>query len=208
MPSVLETMVKSIGMSKGDELALLKALRDCRMDDDNDPLLQMTLSTGIMARYMETIPKGIDRSAANLRSLANGCIEDIGTALGESRRKLDELTSEIRIAMDGRIKILQETHESLIELHEEILKAQKELVARQKAVEDRIWLISEHAEDLNRSVGDEIEFRRWVKARSWLAVLLMLAALAFSAISFSRTRKAETTTRNIAPSAVCVQAAS
>ena len=182
--SVLESIVKELELSESQRAELLTSLRKFNLSDDNDPVLKITLATGLMARYMSQLP---DEMTKRFKLMCEALHSHFNRMEANSE-KLDthhvDFICGLRRQMDEGLKSLKETHNVISSIYLRMIDAQKTTHSLQEDVAREVKDALDHAKRLNDYNRDEESFRAWVGFGTAAAMLCAIAALIFSIIAW------------------------
>lgn len=178
--SVLESMVKELELNETQRADLLSSLRKFNLSDDNDPVLKITLATGIMARYMAQVPVDMTKRA----KLVCEAWESYFREMRRNTEKIDEncesFINTFKTQVDDGLNRLYMGQREIRSAHDSLSKKHSELQELQEKVVQEVRSAGAYAERLNYLNSIESGFRFLVGLGAFAALILAIVSLGYS----------------------------
>jgi len=184
--SVLESMVKELELSETQRADLLASLRKFNLSDDNDPVLKITLATGIMARYMSDMPDEMAKRFESISQSVQRYVKEIDAMPGRLEFYYREFIERLQRRMDGGLKSLSDMHGKSLDVHQDTLDRQQASRLMLEDMAKEVKRALDHAQRLNDYNSWESSFRVWIGVGAVAALIFSIVACCFSVSNAKR----------------------
>ena len=178
--SVLESMIKELELSETQRADLLASLRKFNLSDDNDPVLKITLATGIMARYMAQVPADMTKRATLICEAWEHFFDELRRNTNKVDESCDSFINAFKAQIDDGLNRLYMGQREIRAAHDSLSKKHSELQVLQEKVVQEVRSAGAYAERLNYLNSIESGFKLLVGLGAFAALILAIVSLGYS----------------------------